>query len=87
MADTVWVNMVLNEANLVLTEPKELMSALFNVDRNISWEDNLHNALAKLVRRIGVIDLAGRDLDLTVSGVRLNAFHQTDMIGFITDTV
>jgi hypothetical protein len=59
-----WVDILLLEANIVLIKPKKLMGALFEVNRNISWEMNLVQALKKFERRVGVIDLAGRELDL-----------------------
>jgi hypothetical protein len=81
----VWVNIVLTQEKLLLNKPKQVMSALFNVDRSISWEENFNICLIENVKRIGVIDLAGRDLNLTVSGVRLNASDESDMFGFISD--
>ena len=81
----VWLNIVLTQENVVLKKPRQLMSALFNVDRSISWEENFHTCLIANVKRIGVIDLAGRDLELTVSGVRLNAFIESNMFGFVSD--
>jgi hypothetical protein len=59
-----WVDILLLEANIILIKPKKLMGALFEVNRNISWEMNLVQALKKFERRVGVIDLAGRELDL-----------------------
>ena len=39
-----WVDILLLEANIVLIKPKKLMGALFEVNRNISWEMNLVQA-------------------------------------------
>jgi hypothetical protein len=52
----VWVNIVLTQEKLVLNKPKQVMSALFNVDRSISWEENFNNCLIENVKRIDVID-------------------------------
>jgi hypothetical protein len=84
--ETIYVEMELLEANLVLSKPKVIMKALFNIDPSLSWEVNLKVALKKYERRIGIINLAGRQLDLTVSGTKLNKSIQSEMICFVTDT-
>jgi hypothetical protein len=81
--DKIWLDILLLEESIVLTKPKKLMEAVFDVDRNISWEMNLMKALKQFERRVGVIDLAGRDLDLTV--IKLHEEKPSDMMGLVTD--
>ena len=50
--ETIYVEMELLEANLVLSKPKVIMKALFNIDPSLSWEVNLKVALKKYERRI-----------------------------------
>jgi hypothetical protein len=47
----VWLNIVLTQENVVLKKPRQLMSALFNVDRSISWEENFHTCLIANVKK------------------------------------
>jgi hypothetical protein len=80
----VWVNIILTEENVVSKKAKQLMTVLFELDRSISWEENFSNCMIENIKRIGVIDLAGRDLDLKVSGVRLNASDESVMFGVVS---